>query len=498
MNQVPDLNFNDEAEFRKYLTKLQWDNPTLDTAQLMNILVDNWATIWWQWIDVYADSNKWWETEIQQYVHDRIQNWPDFTEAANSDDWWMKTGQEKLDTLVSTYNAILEKTRQLVDDKNSWYWLTGEWAKAFNDELNWYKEQLRAIEQSPEFEQLMVDLAEGWTGRLLWDNWILSANDNQTLRLIASWKWSQMFEDKNRRKNWKDSFSTTWFAKFLKELSRPAWVLWWVAWSIFWWEDAQDIAKEYLKNKWNKKTDTSKKEEEWWMSYIWDDSVTDEMKFGDDVESQRYVDWRDTTLAMHLSEKWITSKKDIDKYLSKYPSWQNAKQEWKDNTLANLENKVKELTPKKEEKKSNEKLEWVWKPDYNKKIFDFKPDNDSPLNWEEDDNIYVETMYDENGNPVWSKRSDAFLYDEKWNAIWLKKSDKYLYNEKTGMPNWSKATQKKEDNTKKDDTKNTQNETKSNSKTNKNTDKKSNKKEAKKPLIAKSSSTIRNLLKRKA
>ena len=244
MNQVPDLNFSDEKEFRDYLVRLQRDNSSWDISEIMDMLNNNWATIWWQSIWEYSDNNEWWAEDVSQYAKNKSKEASSFMEEARLSSWQDKTWQEKAEILAEKYNSILNKAKEKAKQT---YWLAWEWLKRANEELDWYREQLKAIEQSPEFEQLMKDLAERGTWKMF-DNWIINSNVNQTLKMIASWKWSQLFASWDRLKNWADAIETSWIWKFANEYSETPWRQW-PAWSIFWWEDAQDIAKAYLEEK---------------------------------------------------------------------------------------------------------------------------------------------------------------------------------------------------------------------------------------------------------
>lgn len=193
-----------------------------------------------------------------------------FINAANEDWWEFMTWQEKLETLVEEYNDIINQARNYVHDKSSWYGLSWKWAEQFNEKLKSYKDKLSTIENSKEFEQLMKDIEKDWTGKLF-DNGIMNTNVNQTLKLIASWAWSKMFNNKDRLWNWLDSYATSWINKvawalndtpggIAKTITHIPWVwrIIWPAISVIAWEDAQDIAKKYLK--WEYKSKDTKKE----------------------------------------------------------------------------------------------------------------------------------------------------------------------------------------------------------------------------------------------
>lgn len=264
MDTKRNLEFTNASELSDYIMKMHELNPEKDTDAILNKLADMWASIKWKWelleiwkahpdfyttIVDYVDKkmNEWKEEvwdEVLNPEPDKYNNDMDFFQATKTSDWWSMTWQEKAEILAENYNSILNKAKEKAKQT---YWLAWEWLKKANDELDWYREQLKTIEQSPEFEQLMKDLAEWGTWRLF-DNWIVNSNVNQTLKMIASWKWSQLFASWDRLKNWADAIKTSWIWKFANEYSETPWRQW-PAWSIFWWEDVQDIAKAYLEEK---------------------------------------------------------------------------------------------------------------------------------------------------------------------------------------------------------------------------------------------------------
>ena len=132
---------------------------------------------------------------------------------------------------------------------------------------------------------------------------------------------------------------------------------------------------------------------------------------------------------MHLQQNWITDREAINKYLEQYDSWKNAKKEWKDNTLNNLTNMIKEQNKndktqnnsdiKKEENKwenkTNDKENKSVKID-NVKVRkpggNWLPDMDSSINWIEEE-VDENLIYDKNWNPIWSKAKTNTKYSSK-------------------------------------------------------------------------------------
>lgn len=411
---MPDLNFNDAQELTEYVMKMHEANPNKSIGDVMDWLLNNWATVAWKDMMTIESKNPWWWNKVIEAVNKKetpadedeidanllnpepgkYSKGMSFLDAANTEDWDDLKWQDKLKVLVDDYNKILWKARDLVKEKSSWYWLSWSGTEKFQTELNEYKQQLEEIENSPEFEQLMEQVAERWTGKLF-DNWVMNANINNTLRMIASWEWSKMFADKDRLKNWIDSFETTWFSKFNEELGRSWAPLLWPL-GIFNWEDAQMIAQKYLKkNAWKNNEEESKTSWKWKAGSLLPSvngamqKATDAMAFWEDVKWEKHLNDRNDKLAKVLTLKWINTEEWIDKFLSQYPSWQNAKQEWKDNTIAILKDKVWEIkaTSKKETKKTETKEEKVEdkKPERKTKVWDnWAPSNEDSINWVEE------------------------------------------------------------------------------------------------------------------
>lgn len=270
----------------EFVTKLEWmieNNPDYSPEELYNALIEQWTTIWWKRleninfneeaagkikavINKQDDSNSWELLEFEEWYQNpeaesEEDNTSSFIESTKWEDWGMKSWQEKLKAFTNEYNSILKKAAKFVNEKNHWEWLVGEWKKQFNEELNKYKKQLENLEKSPEFKQLMKDIAE-WGTWKLFDNWIANADINQTLKMATAWMWSKLFNDKKRIGNYLSEYATSWWGKFVNELAQSWWwlnFLWiapWVIASVFTWNDAQDIAKKYLES--NKAKDTKK------------------------------------------------------------------------------------------------------------------------------------------------------------------------------------------------------------------------------------------------
>ena len=428
-----------------------------------------------------STSNPWPEWETINETEGEEEAPVDFISQAKWEDWDNNTGQEKLKIFADEYNNILKEAAAHVNKYAHWEWLVGKWKENFNKVLDWYKKRLEELEQSPEFKQLMKDIAE-WGTWKLFDNWIMNADINQTLKMATAWLWSKMFNDKDRVWNYLSEFATSWPAKFINELTSWSWEWnWWgllwalpaAAYSIFAWEDAQDIAKEYLKNNKGTKWTSSDEESKWNKLREKNANVdikkaTDQMAFWDDAASswvEGYVENRDSKLATLLKIKWIESPEEIDKFLSQYPSWKWAKQEWKDATLKRLSEKVsnvkyddvskqvKDVKSKKEDKTDKtdkkdkdvyDKDSWIWKTDEN---WYWNPDNESPINWVEESDKWGkgnvsehEEQTPENNKYLHINETVKNLGSDKERINYLKKHW-FVVDKKTGFytKNWMKT-----------------------------------------------------------
>ena len=445
---MANLTFNSPEEFIDAIYRASKANPWWEPEEILQELSSRWATIkwipvWWEdWFDFKdEDMSKilaWWEPlggwnkrdlveweawyDEWKETHDKdLLDKTSFQDLTKEKWWWSKTWQEKLKIFADKYNKLLNETKDYVLDNYSGEWLTWEGREEFLKGL--YKKQaaLKELENSNEFKNLMLDLAEAWTWNPL-DNWSLNWELNETLKLAASWAWSEMFKDKETLNNIVNAARTSWIWKsldsYIKNWWRAsligpwAWVIWWL-YNMFGWEDAQDIAKEYVNKKGLTReslmSDEEKENNKWKKFREKNPNVdikktTDKMLFWDEAANSwvdNYINTRDDKLATLLKVKWAESPEEIDKFLSQYPSWQNAKQEWKDETLKRLTDKMsnvkyddfakqvkdvkaKKETKNKEESKNKEvfdKDSWVWKED---KDWYWNPNNDSPINWVED------------------------------------------------------------------------------------------------------------------
>ena len=234
----------------------------------------------------------------------------------------------------------------------------------------------------------------------------------------------------------------------------------WLRQNIFW-DKLDDSVNWWFKIWFNERVDKylSSKEWEHWTSEKWNKIDTNQdwmdkkklqivsdksswisdatkvIKFG--KWGNEYLDRRNKLLISQLEKNGITYKEEIDAYLNQYPSWKNAKQEWKDNTLNKLSEWIKEKqTAKKEDTKEqpkeekkeeptnkNEWKKWNIVKEWVKNRINFETSNDSPLNWEEEDN--KETKSDTKNDKTTTKRQEAKKVLKSSPTItWLLKSKK--------------------------------------------------------------------------
>lgn len=331
-------------------------------------------------------------------------------------DKWMKNFDitnpaiDNLKIIASTYDTLLKKKDEITSKYDSWLWQDKEVYKQKLDAIN---EALAYAENSKELWDALWVIKENWMTD--WDK----AMERKTTSLIndmVKHRWSQMNNWNNQFQNWLYwDFRNSWFARFMD----PTW-------------DIEISAYEYDYNKknkdkwWNNKQpekNNNEKQPDLMEQIKNKETSADKMAFWEDVKSNEYVDKRNKILALHLFQNWIKTEEDIDKYLSQYPSYNNAKQERKDNTKKILSEKVnniksiwpvKEKEVKKSEDVNNNDVKWAVNENKNVgKKFDkeikltrpgsnWLPDMDTSINWieeEKDDSL----IYDKNWNPVWSK-----------------------------------------------------------------------------------------------
>lgn len=341
-----------------------------------------------------------------------------------------KPVKENAELIADTYRELIDKKNELTSMYDSWDSASKEIYKKKLDAIN---EALANAENSEEFKNVVEEIRRS---PLAWYRSAFNPVISSTLFDMAGHRWSETL-------NSNDSFSN--------------WVFWDVANSPFarWmnvtnltfslnklpeiydkynFDESKNLKssdehssgwEEEKTSGWETKTETTNKNNisisgsPLKPTKITDEKVTDEMSFWDDVAWQwweEYLNKRNIALATHLKQKWIETPEEIEEYLSKYPSWKNAKQEWRDNTINNLTEKmatmkwpeIKKDETKDETKKEkwenreanedkdrlNKRLEEAkWTKDKastrdvkdKKRLWDdWQPDNDSSINWTEE------------------------------------------------------------------------------------------------------------------
>ena len=483
-----------ENQLQQMLEDLRQENPWVSDDALLSFIVNN--------PDIQImKSGKIWDTQkITDYVLWKTEEELNEIFWMNTDEWWnvidskpKPTKEEKIDyskqfddneytkiwedgikwfdetepfmsnaeKVATAYRKLRDEKNRITDEYDSWQ---GWDSDAYMQKIKSISNAMWQAENSPEFKYLVNHVKENW---VTWEDKNFSPIVSTTLTDMAYHNWSLFWLKPAKGTWWRVSnwllwdVSNSWLVRFMQ------WVTPQKENSLeslpeIYSESNKKINEIINKNKWksNSKAEDVKNDNKNDISVNWpfkpmnptDGKATDEMSFGDDVKwagGSQYLDERNKSLALHLKMKWIETPEEIDAYLSKYPSWQNAKQEWKDNTLWILSDKISNMkwwlvSWKKEENTDDEVKDETkeWRKGKSIEIKDRErlsdrraPDNDSSINWIEEST--AEPMYDDKWNIVGTQRSEAYLYDKSWKPIWSKKSDKYLYD-KNWKPIWSK------------------------------------------------------------
>lgn len=424
--------YQNTTELVEYLKKAKEANPDYDYSEILTAVLERWDTMYWEKLTDIVEQKDGFASDLLNYVNkpDNVIDFSKYDDNAFSfwDEWNKEEEKEsltednannyqRLNDYVKRYYDLVKDKEEILNKYNWWEWYT-PWSKIYNEyksEIDRINNELKSMEKSEELTSLLKSIKDNW----LWAKWYESENYARNwLADIINWVWSS-FNSKDTNIMWQepvnsnfksmDKLIDNYFSNKNKQLN-PEFV-----------EKNKD--NEKLSPEFRKKLNDIYNEQQknkWWQSSIAEDTFTDTMKFGEDVKSWDYVNQRNITLAQHLKAKWLSTPEEIDAYLNKYPSWQNAKQEWKDNTIKNLTDKIWPI--KKEEKPEEKKVDEIkkeipvsskkedvkiWKPGGN-----WLPDNDSSINWieeEKDDTL----IYDKKGNPVWSKVKEIKKQDTK-------------------------------------------------------------------------------------
>jgi hypothetical protein len=451
-------------------------NPDYDPAEVMEMMLKNKATIKWKAVNKWSYSPEqketiskildgssledqelieweYWYEEQQEEKKNKEQKNMTFDELSQQDDWDKKTNWQKINSVVDRYEWILNDIKKLVDDNNSGQWLSDEALAEYKQNFADKVQELKDIEESKAFSDLMELVAERGTWKILWDYWIASPRVNRILDYIANWYWDKIFSEEDRINNILAWATNTWFDNF--------WYAWWnMA------RDPKDIANEFLAKKWNKKGWDKDKNKLWdlWTWYDQDSDtetfwykkrpkmankeIADGMSFGDDVAWkwwQDYIDERNKTLALHLKLRGLETPEQIDAYLNQYPNWKNARQEWKDNTTKVLSEQISKMTAKRDvEKTAKENKDKQIKEAIDEiknnwhKIYDQNPENneylliDEEVKNIEDNKSRIQYLVDK-----WFRLNNEWYREKNW--IKTRVNREWIYdNNLTNMSSASK------------------------------------------------------------
>ena len=297
--------------------------------------------------------------------------------------------------LSDWYRELWKEKNNITDKYNSWQ----SWDKEFyKKKLDIINEALRAAETSPEFKSIIESIRENWAA--IQDE-LFHPMVAATLESMALWAWSRMWD-----KDW-ESFQNRLEWDLLN--SNAARALWPVT-------RLKNLPTIYDNTVWKIEEQKKRSTPEWLEASKRENfrkknpnvdikKTTDKMLFWDEAANSwvdNYINIRDDKLATLLKVKWAESPEEIDEFLSQYPSWQNAKQQWKDETLKRLSEKMSNVKyddfakQVKDAKAKNESKE-------EKKVWDdWTPSNDDSINGVEKEN----TIYDGNGKAIWVKHLD--------------------------------------------------------------------------------------------
>lgn len=355
-------------------------------------------------------SNKW-DTNEYKGIRDKWMKNYDITNPAI----------DNLKIIANTYDALLKEKDKITSKYDSWLWQDKE---VYQQKLKAINDALEYAENSQELWEALWVIKENWMSD--WDR-AFARKTKSIINDMVKHRWSQMNNWNNQFSNWLYwDYRNSGFARFIDPTSD-------ILYSAY--EYDYNKKQKENNNKWedthwtdtkdNSQKDNKKenKENDFIEKLKGKEETTDKMSFGDDIskssDPQWYLEKRNKRLAMHLWLNWIRTEEDIDKYLSQYPSYKNAKQEWRDNTKKVLNakvNNIKSIGPvKKEDVKKSEEI------------------NDKDVKWAINENKKKDDtlLYDKNWNAVWSKWvpsnddsinwvEDEYIYDKNWNKVWSK------------------------------------------------------------------------------
>jgi len=459
--------YKNPRELLEYIQKAAELNPDYTTQEILEAALERGDTLWWVKVTDIIEQNDDFATSLVEAINKPAKeidlsgldlsfeepkeisdsasiiesNW---WEAIDKKELWSERNYDVLKNLYDRYMQLLSAKKDLITKYNWWKWLptNSEKRTEYEKQLKILNDWLKEIEDWDELYNIISSIKEVWLWEKPWDN---------------------------------DSRAAHWLNVMMSKNSEDNEPRWWLKQNLFWnkmddymwygFEKSFDSAiDDYLKtHKWSKDTkDTKDTKVNNNISVNWpfkpmnptDEKVTDEMSFGSWVKwagGNQYLEERNKSLALHLKMKWIETPEEIDAYLSKYPSWKEAKQEWKDNTLNILSDKISNMkwwivSWKKWEEEKEKNIEWKgkarevkdrknldekkWKArevkDKKRLWDDWTPDNDSSINWidEKENNTLRADEYKKN----WYKVKWWKFYTPDWELVesnWYNLSDKW-------------------------------------------------------------------------
>lgn len=376
-----------------------WWNPQV---YLEAVYKKGWYTPEDFWNPQFDEQWNFIEETVEEVTNEWNDNWWQISQEPLTED--NANNYQRLNDYVKRYNELVRSKEEILNRYNWWEWYT-PWSKMYEDfksEIDNINSQLKDMENSDELASLLQSIKDNWLWAKRYESESFARN---WLADIINWVWSS-FEFNT----WKDDANFMWQAPVKSNF-----------------KSMNKLIDTYL---WNYKLNnpsskSNKVDKKTWASKLTngndkfkDTKMVDEMSFWNDVKTEEYLERRNLSLAKHLKANWIETPEEIEEYLNKYPSWKDAPQKRKDNTVSILTDKVSKMktSNNKQDDKWNDELniketteevnednkrkwkvftEKPWKPEERKwKTFSslsekikFDTDNDSPLN--DEDTIYT-------------------------------------------------------------------------------------------------------------
>lgn len=455
-NYISMKDYKNPRELVEYVLKAAELNPDYTTQEILEAALERGDTLWWVKVTDIIEKDNDFGISLVEAINkpakeidlsgldlsfEEPEEVTDLNSAMKSE-WktpieakevWSDNNFEVFKNFWERYKQVHWEKKDLIDKYNWWkgYPDGSEAKKEYEQKLKIYNDTLNEMEDWEEFYNIVKSIKDYW---IWWKN-VIPEKVAMAIQTIADKEYSNDNDTKSITRSifWND-YVDSWNATHTFDLSRS---------------DIDKVIDNYLSShktksswwenadiKWETKSDTksdTKSNNKNNISVNWpfkpmnptNEKVADEMSFGSWVKWagwNQYLEERNKSLALHLKMKWIETPEEIDAYLSKYPSWKNAKQERKDNTLGILTDKISNMqntfnVSKKDDLNKDEakKVNWgKWekrdvdenKGRLNKRLEDAKwmkdkastrdvkdkkrlwddwqPDNDSSINWTEE------------------------------------------------------------------------------------------------------------------